>query len=68
MNTSILLHDFEAAGLVKMTTRRLVRLAKLGEAPCIMLPDGEVRFRESDLRAWVEKYKRPAAEGVGHDN
>ena len=67
MSTSILLHDFEAAELVRMTVRRLVRFAKQGKAPCVILPDGEVRFRESDLRAWVDEHKQPA-EPAGGDS
>ena len=59
MSDSILLHDTEAASLVKMTTRRLVRLAKSGNAPCVILPDGEVRFRRQDLEKWVGEFARP---------
>jgi hypothetical protein len=55
-----ILHDFEAARLVKMTTRRLVRLAKAGKAPSVRLPDGEIRFRESDLLEWVDRHCQPA--------
>ena len=65
MSNAILIHDFEAAELVRMTTRRLVRLAKQGKAPCVMLPDGEVRFRESDLRAWVDEHRQPPVAAGG---
>ncbi|MBN2294910.1 MAG: hypothetical protein JXM70_20955 [Pirellulales bacterium] len=63
MSNAILLTDYEAAPLVKMTSRRLSRLAKQGKAPCVILPDGEIRFREADLTAWVEQHLQPAKEG-----
>ena len=52
-----LLHDFEAARLLKMRANKLVRLAKQGVVPCVLLPDGEVRFIEADLLKWVEGCK-----------
>lgn len=54
-----LLHDGDAARLIGMPRSRLVRLAKHGKAPCIILPDGEIRFSEDDIRRWVDAHKQP---------
>ena len=62
MTDAILLRDDEAASLVRMTPRRLVRLARQGKVPCVALPDGEIRFSESDLRMWVEQFRQSATE------
>ena len=51
--TSRLLADHEAAKLLRMLPARLKRLAKANKVPHIALPDGELRFDESDLRVWV---------------
>lgn len=58
-----LLTDGEAARLVRMPPARFVRLVKAGEVPAVRLPDGEVRFLEADLWAWIERYRQPAREG-----
>jgi hypothetical protein len=55
----ILLTDTEAARLLRMLRARLTRLARHGGVPCIILPDGEIRFRRSDLVEWVASYHRP---------
>ena len=57
MQSTNLLHDFEAAKLLKMRTNKLVRLAKQGKISCVLLPDGVVRFVEADVLAWIEDYK-----------
>jgi excisionase family DNA binding protein len=57
----ILLTDTEAARLLRILRTRLVRLARRGEVPHILLPDKEIRFRRSDLVAWVANYRRPGA-------
>lgn len=53
-----LLTDGEAARLVRMPPARLVRLARAGEIPCVLLPDDELRFIEADLWSWVRKHKQ----------
>ena len=40
-----------------MRANKLVRLAKQGKVPCVLLPDGEIRFVESDILKWVESCK-----------
>jgi excisionase family DNA binding protein len=58
--TEILLTDSEAATLLRILRTRLLRLARRGEVPHVLLPDGEIRFRRADLVAWVANYCRPA--------
>ena len=36
---------------------------KRGDLPSVMLPDRELRFSESDLRDWVDQFRRPATVG-----
>jgi excisionase family DNA binding protein len=47
----------EAAEALRISTYRLVRLVRHGQVPHVRLPDGEVRFDDSDLAAWVESRK-----------
>ena len=54
-----LLTTAEAAQLLRMLPARLVRFAKAGKLPTVLLPDGELRFDAADLRGWIEQYKRP---------
>ncbi len=64
-NDALLLTDAEAARLLRMLRSRLVRMARRGDVPCIILPDGDVRFRRGDLAEWIGRHHRPAAhEGV----
>ena len=62
--TRQLLSDDEAADRLSMLRARLVRLAKAGDVPHVILPDGELRFIESDLWDWVEKHKHGTAAGA----
>ncbi len=55
---SNLLTDGEAADLLRMIRTRLVRLAKQGKVPHVLLPDGEVRFDRSERSAWVHEHKQ----------
>lgn len=57
-----LITDSEAADLLRMPTSRLVRLAKAGNVPHVLLPDGEVRFSPDDLAGWINAHKQPARE------
>lgn len=60
MACEILLTDTEASDAVRMLRARLVRLARAGKVPCVLLPDGEVRFRRADLENWVAQHEQPA--------
>lgn len=57
--TDTLLTTAEAAQLLRMLPARLVRFAKVGKVPTVLLPDGELRFDAADLRLWIEQHKRP---------
>jgi len=54
---STLLTDGEAADLLRMLRTRLVRLAKQGRVPHVLLPDGELRFDRADLLVWIQEHK-----------
>jgi excisionase family DNA binding protein len=63
MTTQILLTPLEAGEILRLPSRRVVRLAKAGEIPHVCLPSGEVRFIESELWAWARSGGQ-AAEGL----
>ena len=52
------LTDGEAAQLIRMPPARLLRLAREGRVPCVVLPDQEIRFVESDLWGWVQAHRQ----------
>jgi hypothetical protein len=67
MTDTHLLDDVEAGEVLRMLPRRVVRLAKRGIIPHVALPDGELRFRTSELLEWANQFSRPGAqEGVAH--
>ena len=55
-----LLTDSEAADKLRMLPARLGRLARAGKIPCVILPDGELRFDDADLDKWIDQHKQPA--------
>lgn len=59
MDAEILLDATEAGAQLRMPRARLTRLARKGEVPSIVLPDGEIRFRRTDLVEWVAQYRSP---------
>jgi excisionase family DNA binding protein len=54
-----LITDSEAADILRLTTRQVVKLAKIGLLPSVNLPGGEIRFDIDDLCEWVDSRKRP---------
>lgn len=60
--TTPLLTVFEAAEYLAVLPARLKRWAKAGQVPCLILPDGDVRFAVADLESWVRE-QRTSAEG-----
>jgi predicted site-specific integrase-resolvase len=54
----LLIDAREAGQLLNMLPSRVTRLAKRGVLPCVVLPDGELRYSEDDLRSWIEEYRR----------
>ena len=62
MNAQALLIGIDdAAEMLSMTPRRLIRLARQGVVPVIDLGDGEMRFSPDDLREWVKGLTRQEA-------
>ncbi len=57
----ILLDGDEAAAQLRISRTKLTRLARRGEVPHVLLPDGEIRFRRDDLVVWVASYRQPPA-------
>ena len=61
----ILIDAREAGRLLDMLPARVSRLAKRGNLPCVLLPDGEYRFLPDDLREWVQDFRRPVGAEQG---
>jgi hypothetical protein len=57
-----LLHEGDAKDLLCTLSARIRRWVKSGILPSVQLPDGEIRFLESDLAEWIEKHRQPAAD------
>jgi len=57
--TQTLLTPLEAGQLLRLPSRRVVRLAKAGDIPHVRLPGDEYRFSEPDLWRWVEQHRQP---------
>ena len=55
-----LLTDFDVADLLKVTSVRVLRLAKQGKIPHVVLPTGDIRFIERDVMDWIESQRKPA--------
>jgi excisionase family DNA binding protein len=55
-----LLTASEAADVVRLTTRQVVRLANRGELPSVRLPGDELRFDAADLWRWIDTHRQPA--------
>jgi hypothetical protein len=58
MNAARLLDAYDAADLLLLSARRVRLLAKQQKLPHVALPDGEIRFTEADLVAWINAHKR----------
>jgi hypothetical protein len=43
-----------------MPPARVMKLAKAGQIPHLVLPDGSFVFPEDDLAAWIEKLRKSA--------
>jgi len=55
----------EVALWLSCSTRQVIRWAKAGHLPSILLPDGERMFDPVELAAWLAKRR---AEGEDHAN
>lgn len=40
-----------------MLPARVLRLAKRGEIPAVLLPDGEYRFDWAELQTWIDHFR-----------
>ena len=56
-STQRLLTDSEAAEILNLTPRQVLRLANRGELPSVRLPNREVRFDPEDISRFVESCK-----------
>ena len=61
MNTELLKPN-EVGLLLRLQERRLIRLAKSGRIPHIVLPDGNIRFEKTEIERLVEKGRRRVAD------
>ncbi len=66
-----LLTAMEVEKLLAYPQGRAARLARAGLLPSIVLPDGELRFRQADIEALINRTaptadRPPATEGPGN--
>ena len=57
MITRQLLTHYEAAELLSISDRELLRLVNANELPHVRLPNQELRFDQSDLWRWIDSLK-----------
>lgn len=60
MITNLLIDVSEAALQLAITRRQLSAMVRSKSVPYIEMPNGEVRFSEPDLKAWIETRKQEA--------
>ena len=56
-----LLATLEAAAVLNMTPAQIRTLVRKRQLPHVALPNGEIRFVEADLVAWIESHRQEAA-------
>lgn len=54
-----LLTSLDVGAWLSIPARQVEKLARNGDIPCILLPDGTLAFRAADLAAWSERLPRP---------
>ncbi len=59
--TEKLLTPIEAAEVLALSSRQVVKFAKQGRLPVVRLPDDEIRFSPSDLRAFIDRNRHSEA-------
>jgi Helix-turn-helix domain len=65
MNAQAILVDVDdAAAMLSMTPRRLLRLVREGRVPVVNAGDGEPRFSPDELREWVKSLSKQEAANV----
>jgi hypothetical protein len=60
-----LLLPSEVAALLGLTTRQIVRLARTGDLPHLVLPDDSIVIDAADLTRWLNSRRRPAPQPAG---
>lgn len=58
--TPNLLLPIEAAEVLRLSSARVVKLARKGVIPCITMPGGDIRFDAADLTAWIATRRNAA--------
>jgi hypothetical protein len=69
-NTPILPHLLtggQVARWLLVSTRCVAQMARAGELPSVLLPNGDVMFEPSALLAWLEGRRRPVVKKGGDD-
>jgi hypothetical protein len=44
--------------LLSCPTARVVRMARAGQIPYVLLPDGDILFDEADIARWIAEKKQ----------
>ncbi len=57
-----LLKPFEVSLLLRCPELRILRLAKAGRIPHIVLPDGQIRFEKAEIDRLIEQGRRRVAD------
>jgi excisionase family DNA binding protein len=65
--TERLLTSRDLAEFLHVSPETILRWTRRGELPAIKLPGGAIRFRETDLEAWLDEHAT-AAPGRGSAN
>ena len=61
-NAPHLLTPGEASDRMRTTTYAVTKMAISGDLPSVLMPDGTVRFLESDIAEWITDHRRYARE------
>jgi excisionase family DNA binding protein len=64
--TDRLLTAHQVAGKLAVSVETVLRWARAGELPSFHLSNRAIRFRETDLDAWLEERAIPVQGGVTH--
>jgi excisionase family DNA binding protein len=46
----------QVAAMLGVSTETILRWTRRGELPAIKLPGGAIRYRETDLEAWLDEH------------
>jgi Helix-turn-helix domain len=59
-----LLTPAEVGAWLCLPERRVLRMTREGALPHVELPGGEIMFEPAALSDWIERHRRPVAEGT----